>query len=385
MRILYISSPSFADCDFPLIKEFQKLGHDITYLIKLTPYSLKSTLFNIEKQLPFNDIIPASMYEELSLYSNYFDLSQTYIINRTSTKDSGLESLKMSLRLYYFIKNGKFDVIHSDIFFSFSEIILYRFRNKLVQTFHDPLIHSGESSFKSKIFRTLAVKNASKIILLNENQRKAFVEAFGIDDKRVFVNRLGIYDCINVFNFNKSTDLKTKKILFFGRISPYKGIEYLVEAMMNVHERIPESELIIAGGGKLYFDFSKYKNVEYITLINRYVGMDELANLLYESQVVVCPYTDATQSGVVMTAFAMNKPVIATNVGGMSESISDNHTGLLIAPKDVLALADAIVRILSDDSFGKRTADFINSEYYQGEKSWKSIVNKYVKCYTTSI
>lgn len=48
MKILYLSTPSFADCDFPLIKEFIRQGHDITYLITLTPYSLKSTLFNIE-------------------------------------------------------------------------------------------------------------------------------------------------------------------------------------------------------------------------------------------------------------------------------------------------------------------------------------------------
>lgn len=76
MKILYLSTPSFADCDFPLIKEFIRQGHDITYLITLTPYSLKSTLFNIEKQLPCNDIIPASKYKELYIYSEYMNLDK---------------------------------------------------------------------------------------------------------------------------------------------------------------------------------------------------------------------------------------------------------------------------------------------------------------------
>ena len=48
MKILFISSPPFADCDFPLIKTLQEAGNDVTYLIHLTPYSLKSTLFNMQ-------------------------------------------------------------------------------------------------------------------------------------------------------------------------------------------------------------------------------------------------------------------------------------------------------------------------------------------------
>lgn len=51
MKILFISSPPFADCDFPLIKTLQEAGNDVTYLIHLTPYSLKSTLFNIKNKL----------------------------------------------------------------------------------------------------------------------------------------------------------------------------------------------------------------------------------------------------------------------------------------------------------------------------------------------
>ena len=102
MKILYLSTPSFADCDFPLIKEFIRQGHDITYLITLTPYSLKSTLFNIEKQLPCNDIIPASKYKELYIYSEYMNLDKVFIVNRTSPKDSSLNNLKLTLKLYTF-------------------------------------------------------------------------------------------------------------------------------------------------------------------------------------------------------------------------------------------------------------------------------------------
>lgn len=50
MKILYYSSPSFADCDFPLVKALQEAGHDVTYIIKLAPYSLKSTLLILKSK-----------------------------------------------------------------------------------------------------------------------------------------------------------------------------------------------------------------------------------------------------------------------------------------------------------------------------------------------
>jgi hypothetical protein len=67
MRILYISTPFFADCDFPLIRTLQDKGVDITYLILLAPYSLKSTLFDIKEQIKETSIFPAMRYQELQI------------------------------------------------------------------------------------------------------------------------------------------------------------------------------------------------------------------------------------------------------------------------------------------------------------------------------
>ena len=97
MKILYLSSPYFADCDFPLVRQFQKMGHDVTYLIMLDPYSLKSTLFNIRRQIPDNGIIPAIWYPELKVYESYLDMSKIFIANYTAKKRSSFHALKMSL------------------------------------------------------------------------------------------------------------------------------------------------------------------------------------------------------------------------------------------------------------------------------------------------
>ena len=86
MKILYISKPAYADCDFPLIRAFQQKGIDITYLILLPCFSLRSTLVDIKKQIPKTGIFLASEYTEFREYENYMDMSKVYVSNRISAK-----------------------------------------------------------------------------------------------------------------------------------------------------------------------------------------------------------------------------------------------------------------------------------------------------------
>lgn len=385
MKILYYSTPFFADCDFPLVKALQEAGHDVTYLIALAPYSLKSTLFDIKEQVHENAIIPATCYPELKVYENYMDMSKVYIVNRTIMQDSSLQSLKMTLKVVRFIKKGKYDVIHTDCMLGMWNLMLYKlFGKKMVLTVHDPFMHSGEVSILEKINYRIAARNVPAFVLLNKQQRENFCRTYHLNPNQILNNRLGVYD--NVVSFVKSDAIdKKKNVLFFGRISPYKGLEYLCKAMVKVKEQVPDATLTIAGGGKMYFDISSYEKKEWVKIINRYVGMEELAGLLQNSSLTVCPYTDATQSGVIMTSYSLCKPVIATNVGGLGEMVEDGKTGLLVPPKNIDALADAIISLLKDEDTLNQMAKNIKNDYFVGEKSWKVIAEKYIEFYKTIV
>lgn len=385
MKILYYSAPSFADCDFPLVNALQKAGHDVTYLISLAPYSLKSTLFNIKAQVQENGIIPATCYPELKVYENYMDMSKVYIVNRTVKQNSSLQALMMTVKVAQFIRKGKFDIIHTDCMLGMWELLLYKlFRKKMVLTVHDPFMHSGEVSILEKINYRIATRNVPAFVLLNKQQREKFSRTYHLNPNQILNNRLGVYD--NVVSFVKSdATVKKNNVLFFGRISPYKGLEYLCKAMMKVKEQVPDATLTIAGGGKMYFDISSYEKKEWVKIINRYVGMEELAGLLQNCALTVCPYTDATQSGVIMTSFSLCKPVVATNVGGLGEMVEDGKTGLLVPPKNVDALANAIISLLKDNETLEQMAKNIKNDYFVGEKSWKAIADKYIEFYKTIV
>lgn len=381
MKVLFFSSPFFADCDFPLIREYQRKGIDVTYVISLAPYSLKSTLFNIKEQPKEDGLLPASSIPELKVYSEYMDLSNVYILNRRNKKDTSLAALKSVLTLIEFIKKVGFDVIHTDCILSMWSVLLYFFfKDKMVLTMHDPFPHTGENSFRKKVNYKIALYFVKKIVLLNEKQKEDFCEIYGIKGENVLVNRLGVYD--NIVYFKSNTDVsKSSNVLFFGRISPYKGLEYLCKAMLKVRKEVPGATLTVAGGGTLYFDIEPYKKMDWLDLQNYYITMDKLALLLQQCSITVCPYTDATQSGVIMTSYALCKPTVATNVGGLVEMIEDGKSGLLVPPKNVDALADAIIKLLKNDSLCNEMSTYIKNEYHLGDKSWSFIADKYLNFY----
>ena len=151
--------------------------------------------------------------------------------------------------------------------------------------------------------------------------------------------------------------------------------------MEKVRIEVPDATLTIAGSGKLYFDITPYISKGYINLQNRFIGIDEVAIMLKQCAVCVCPYTDATQSGVIMTSFALSKPVIASNVGGLGEMIEDGKSGLLVEPKNPKALAEAIIKVLKNPSTLNQMEEYINEIYYKGKNSWANIADTYIEFY----
>ena len=150
--------------------------------------------------------------------------------------------------------------------------------------------------------------------------------------------------------------------------------------MESVFETQENLKVIIAGKGDFYFDKTRYEANPKFMFINRFISNKELASLISNSIAVVCPYIDATQSGVVMSAYALNKPVIATNVGALPEMVDDGRTGFLVPPRDSKALADAIRKMLEPET-AQQMSKHIMEDYSSGKNSWKEIANEVEKIY----
>jgi glycosyltransferase involved in cell wall biosynthesis len=88
-----------------------------------------------------------------------------------------------------------------------------------------------------------------------------------------------------------------------------------------------------------------------------FVPGDVMADFFQRASLVALPYLSASTSGILMTAYVFGKPVVATSVGCLPEYVEDGVTGLLVPPADVEQLADAIARLLLDDSLRHRMGE----------------------------
>jgi glycosyltransferase involved in cell wall biosynthesis len=175
-------------------------------------------------------------------------------------------------------------------------------------------------------------------------------------------------------------------VLFFGRIVRYKGLDYLIKAAPIVCERIPEAKIVVAGAGP---DWPRCKDLiqdpNHFILHEKSVYDPDVTKLFEEAAVVVLPYIEASQSGVLNIAYAMGKPVIATNVGSLPEIVNDNVSGLIVPPGDHQALANAIVKLLSDDPLRKALGAKGYEKATIGDLSWDNIAIKTADVYTKTI
>jgi glycosyltransferase involved in cell wall biosynthesis len=168
-------------------------------------------------------------------------------------------------------------------------------------------------------------------------------------------------------------------VLFFGLIRPYKGVDVLLEALAH----IPQQEGIEAVvAGECYDDVARYQSLvqnlnlqERVHLHLRYIPNDEVALFMAAADVVVLPYRNASQSGIVQIAYACGKPVITSRVGGLPDVVHDGQTGLLVPPADPAALAAAIRRFYDEDMEGDLSAGVARAA---GEFAWDSMVTTLV-------
>jgi glycosyltransferase involved in cell wall biosynthesis len=101
-----------------------------------------------------------------------------------------------------------------------------------------------------------------------------------------------------------------------------------------------------------------------------------MIDLISSSRVVVCPYKDATQSGVAITALSFNKPVVASKVGGFTDLIINGINGFLVEPDDVLELKQAMELFLKDPFLCHTLSSQIQSSLKKNGFDWNQIVKK---------
>jgi alpha-maltose-1-phosphate synthase len=280
------------------------------------------------------------------------------------------------------------DVIHLQLGGYIVDLALLPFFKNypLVSTFHDVKLHPGESSLISSFIRYLERKCADKIIVHGKQLKKQMIKEYSISENKIRSISIGEHE-VAPFKRYLKPDLQEdgNLVLFFGRIWKYKGLEYLIMAEPLITKEVPDAKIVIAGTGE---KFQKYENMMVnkgnFIIHNYRISYNEGAELFQRCSLVVLPYIDASQSGVIPTAYGFKKPVVVTSVGSIPEIVDDGITGYIVPPRDVNALAEAIIKLLKDDKLRKQMGENAYIKL-KTDLSWDNIAEKTIQVYKEAI
>ncbi|MDO9356634.1 MAG: glycosyltransferase family 4 protein, partial [Solirubrobacteraceae bacterium] len=177
-------------------------------------------------------------------------------------------------------------------------------------------------------------------------------------------------------------DASHRTLLFFGNIAPYKGLEYLVEAISIAARTNPSYRLVIAGrpkGSEQYWS-DVHSRIDKLglqaSILERtdFVPDEEVEVYFKAADVLVLPYTHVFQSGVLSLAYSFGLPVIASDVGSLADDIVPGRTGLVCRARDPHHLAERIDEYFASDvsrDLANRRADI--ELYANGRYSWAKV------------
>jgi len=274
------------------------------------------------------------------------------------------QTRKVAKALGRFIDKMNPDYIHLDDFSSrtlFQLPFLIKYRKRLIANIHDPLTHSGEFNLSREVYRKLWFNLIPSFVVFSEFSKTVLLPQIN-RNKKITVLKLMPYTVYKTFaSISSESILKPKKyISFVGRISPYKGVDLFIEAIDEVSKRHPEIQFFI--GGKTIANYDPdflNRKCDNIIIENKFLSNSEISDIINDSQLIVCPYKDATQSGVIMTAQALNCPVLVTPVGGLPEYIESGKSGLVSKDVSVNSLTESLLKFMEANLY-KDMHEYLN-------------------------
>jgi D-inositol-3-phosphate glycosyltransferase len=331
------------------------------------PYALGLASALMAQGLAF-DFIGSDAVDSPELHGNP---QVNYLNLRNQRADAGLLQKMARVMVYYCrliyyaatTRAGVFHILWNNKFELFDRTLLMLYYKllgkKIVFTAHN--VNAGARDEDDSSVNRLSLKiqyGLSDHIFTHTQKMKAeLVAQFGVDDGKISVIPFGINNTVPNTELTSSLARQRlgiredeKVLLFFGNIAPYKGLEYLVRAFVELAGESEAYRLIVVGKPKGCEDY--WRGIEQTIraggiagrVIQRieYVPDGETEWFFKAADVLVLPYVEIFQSGVLFLGYSFGLPVIAADVGSLKDEIIEHRTGLVFEAKNPAALARTV-------------------------------------------
>lgn len=244
-------------------------------------------------------------------------------------------NLPLLVSIIHRIRKEYFDAIYFESLHTWNLPIMMAGKTKTYQVIHEVIPHEGDSQVKMvNLMNKAVVKFADTIVLRNKTYIQDMIDRYGISADRV--KYLELWRRYPAY----TTPVHSGRVLFFGRINPYKGADNLLEIV----RLCPNIQFDVVGRVDsqmqgIVDQLAKEKNVK---LNNDYVTDAEMREAFVNCDWVIVPYNSASQSGIIIDAYKYSRPVIAFAVGAIPEQVDADKSGYLVTAGDNKKLADKL-------------------------------------------
>ncbi len=387
VRVVYYTHPAFLEPALSLVRELADQV-ELHLLLEVAPSAWRSAAFDLAPLrlapglVPADPVLAPAFPAEARAYWRHAATFNLVVHGSRGSFRPG--SLAVGRDVLRYIRRVGPDIVHvddTDVSPRLALVAPGLGRPPLVLNIHDPVPHPGEHGWRKDLARRLLYPRASRFVVFADRFRKPFANRVGIPLERVRAIRLAPYDILRAWAQVPEAQ-EDRLILLVGRLAPYKGLDILAAAARLAAERVPGLRVVAAGRPVRGYrpppaaSLSRGGRIEFR---DGYLSNEELVRLIRRASVVVCPYLDATQSGVVLTAFGLGRTVIATTAGGLSEYVLPGVNGALVAPGDVAGLSNAIVALLLDPAERRRLEAGVRER--PGQANWAGAARQLLDVY----
>ena len=268
---------------------------------------------------------------------------------------------------------------------------------KVVYTVHDLLPLDGEEVGERCRFSAV-YRQVDALICHTKDSKKRLEEEFGIDPSKIWRIPHGplspgqnIVDGDDASTTSCAEDVTGLRadvptVLLFGVLRPYKGYDFLLRTWARIENQVSDARLAIVGSASEQVQeeieglIQEAEIDRSVSRTYRYVSDAELHAIIDAADVLVYPYRNITQSGALFTGMEAGKAIIATDVGGLGETIRDGETGRLVEFGNHEQFADALAELLSDPERRHRLGNAAREDL-QTRLSWTEIAKQTRACY----